>query len=144
VVLEPDTYSEHVFRMDKGDILDFHVAVVKGSPVDVMVFIERDFNIYSSADPNRELYAEKKLLEVTNVTRSYRETGNYGPYNIYLVVDNTNITDGATPTGSVTVYMEATVSRGSGGDSPGFSLLELTIAGCAAAVVVMVGKKRHR
>jgi len=129
-------YREHGFTMDEGDELQFHVTVLNGSAVDVLVFIERDFEIYRNAAPGDDLYAEKKLLEVTNITRSYRETGSYGPYENYLVVDNTDITEGAEPVSNVTVKIEAHVVRSEADDSRLFGAMGTIVAVAAAAVVL--------
>ena len=89
--------------------------------------------------------AEKKLLDVTNITREYRETGNFGPYNIYLVVDNTNVTAGATPVGNVLVEIEAHLESEADDDSPGF-LSGYTFAAviAAAAAALPVRKNGNR
>jgi len=140
-----NNFHSHKFVMDKGDVLEFRVTVLNGSAVDIMVFIERDFNIYRNAGPGDDLYAEKKLLDVTNITREYRETGNFGPYNIYLVVDNTNVTAGATPVGNVLVEIEAHLESESDDDSPGF-LSGYTFAAviAAAAAALPVRKNGNR
>ena len=133
-----NNYHAHSFSMMDGDVLDFHISVVNGSAVDVLVFIERDFRIYQNAKPGQFLYAEKKLLDTTNISRSYKETVQSAPLNIFLVVDNTNVTEGAAPVGNVLVDIEAHLTHDPGDEvlvfPPGFAIIAV---GAAAAVTLL-------
>ncbi len=138
-----NNYHAHSFSMNGGDLLEFHVSVVNGSAIDVLVFIERDFRIYQTAEPGDFLYAEKKLLETMDITRSYEETVEYGPLNIFLVVDNTNVTDGAAPVGNVLVDIEAHLSHPSDDQAPAFLSGYALIATCAAAAMTLLRKRKN-